>query len=178
MNLLISSHDALTLWHKVVQQAENACAISLDQEVEIYLTCLLIRYTNKPDIAKQILADAFLKALQKQTFERQLSLQHVGDQCLLLAGLFPRAAQKKRVNIKYFVDLGRSAYGSISHTTNDLYASLAFQFVPLMDILQSIRHPSDLMPLEAYEQWHTLGSKRALKFLQEYTDALPLKLKD
>lgn len=177
MSLVISGGSSLTLWHEVIQQAENACAISLDQDLEIYLTSLLIRYSNKPDIAKQILAEAFLKALQKQANERNLSLQHVGDQCLLFAGFFPRAAHKKQVKVKYFVDLGRSAYGAISQATNDLYATLALQFVALMDVLQSIRpeHADFMLPLEAYEQWQSLGSKRALQILRAYTAGIPLK---
>src|SRR5262249_52839092 len=103
------------------------------------------------------------------------SLQNVGDQCLLFVGLFPHAAEKKHVKINYFVDLGRSAYANISHTVNDLYWSLAIQFVALMDVLQSIRHTPDLLPLEAFEQWSELDSQRALQILNEYTKGIPFK---
>lgn len=83
--------------------------------------------------------------------------------------------RKKLVKISYFVDLGRSAYTSISYDTNNLFKLLAFQFVGLMDVLQSIRPHPDLLPLEAYEQWQEVGSQRALKILREYTNngALP-----
>ena len=106
--------------------------------------------------------------------QRTVSLQHVGDQCLLYAGLFPKIAQRRHVKISYFVDIGRSAYISISHKANDLFESLALQFVVLMDVLQSIQQP-DLMPLEAYDQWNTVGSKRALRILQEYSKITPYK---
>ncbi|HLB42139.1 MAG TPA: hypothetical protein VJN02_04685 [Gammaproteobacteria bacterium] len=174
MDLLIST-TSLVLWQDVVKHAENRCSITLRHELETYLISLLIRYTNQPEATRQIAATAFLNALQLSECERQVSLQRVGDQCLLFTGLFPRIAEKRHVKINYFVDLGRSAYAAISHTGNDLYASLALQFVVLMDVLQSIRPHSDLLPLEAYEQWNELGSQRALKMLKEYTRATPIK---
>jgi hypothetical protein len=171
MNLL-TNDNALILWRDTVKEAEDQCSILLKQELENYLVTLLAQYSRKPEIAKQVFATAFLEA---QHAHDNYSLQQMGDQCLLFAGLFPRAAEGKLVKVSYFVDLGRSAYTSISIKTNDLFSSLAFQFVMLMDILQSIRPQPNLLPLEAYEQWNELGSQRALRILQEYTrnNALP-----
>lgn len=158
------------LWQDLVKHAEDRCAITLQEELEAYLVTLLSRYTNRPEVAKQIFATAFLEALSLSESQRHVSLQHVGDQCLLFAGLFPRVAQKRLVRVSYFVDLGRSAYAAISNKTNDIYDLLALQFVVLMDVLQSLREPPHpLMPIEAYEQWQEIGSKRALKILQEYS---------
>jgi hypothetical protein len=170
---LVTSQTSLVLWQDVIKHAENRCSISLKEELETYLVSLLIRYTNKPEVAKQIFATAFLEALQLRERERNTSLQHVGDQCLLYAGLFPHAAEKRHVKIGYFVDLGRAAYANVSR--NDLYSSLALQFVVLMDVLQSIPQYSELLPLEAYEQWDDVGSHRALKILQSYTRVGPVK---
>lgn len=163
---LVTSGNALALWQETVKQAENRCAVILGQNLESYLVSLLMEYSHKPEIVKQLFAAAFLEA---QQMHNNHSLQKVGDQCLLFAGLFPHATEKRLVKINYFVDLGRSAYISISNTANDLFSSLAYQFVVLMDVLQSIRPHPDLLPLQAYEQWHELGSQRALKILQEYT---------
>lgn len=164
------------LWQDLVKHAEDRCSITLQQELEAYLVTLLSRYTNKPEVAKQILASAFLEALNLNDSQRQIYLQHVGDQCLLFAGLFPRIAQKRLVKVSYFVDLGRSAYASISNKANDIYDLLALQFVVLMDVLQSMREPPHhLMPIEAYEQWQEVGSNRALKILQEYSSIAHLR---
>lgn len=174
MHLLINATTP-ALWHEVVKDAENSCSVSLKGELEAYLIALLMRYTNKPEILKQVLATAFLRALELREMERNMSLQTVGDHCLLFAGLFPRLALSKNVKLRYFVDLGQSAYSAISKETNDLYSSLALQFVVLMDVLQSIRSDPNLEPLEAYEQWDEIGSQRALKILQSYTNAFPFK---
>lgn len=172
---LIINDSSLILWHEVIKTAENRCSISLNDDLEAYLISLLIRYSNKPEVAQQIFAKAYLEALQKRSNQRNESLQTVGDKCLLYAGLFPHHAEKRHVKITYFVDLGRSAYAGISKTANDLYWALALQFVALMDVLQSIRQSPELLPIEAYEQWDKLGSKRAFQVLQSYTRGIPFK---
>lgn len=177
MNLL-TNPSSLELWKEIVKGAEDKCSVSLDEELEAYLTVLLARYTNKPEVVKQILADAFLEALQQRARERDYSLQAVGDQCLIFAGLFPKAAERKNVTIGYFVDIGRSAYSSVSRSNNDLYGLLSVQFVVLMDVLQSINPNSHLLPIEAYDQWSEVGSERALRILQNYTQGLPMRRRE
>jgi hypothetical protein len=174
MGIVIGS-PTIVLWQDLVKAAEARCSVDLTEDLECYLVSLLMRYLDKPEVAKQVFATAFLEALQLQKRERQVTMQHVGDQCLLYAGLFPRAAEKKRVKVVYFVDLGRSAYSAVSKNTNDLFSSLAMEFVVLMDVLQSIALRPELLPLEAYDQWKELGSKRSLQILQEYTRATPFK---
>lgn len=173
---LLTTNDTLGLWQTVVKEAEGQCAIILEKELEAYLVALLMRYTNQPDVLQHTAATSFLNAFHNDV-HRTSSLQHVGDQCLLFSGLFPRIAEKRHVKLSYFVKLGQSAYSAISGTANDLYGSLSMQFVMLMDVLQSIRQPADLLPLEAYEQWSTLGSQRALQMLQSYqrTHVIPFK---
>lgn len=163
---LITNDNPLALWQDTIKEAEHQCSILLKEEIESYLVSLLMHYARKPEMAKQILAVSFLEG---QGARDSHTLKQMGDQCLLFAGLFPHAAESKLVKISYFVDLGRSAYISVSSTANDIFSKLAFQFVILMDVLQSIRPHPDLMPLEAYEQWHELGSQRALRILREYS---------
>lgn len=175
MNLLTNT-TPLALWQDIVKQAENKCSVNLKKELESYLISLLMRYTDKPEVVKEIIATNFLQALSNHKNQRDV-LQNIGDQCLLFAGLFPRVAEKRLVKLSYFVGLGQGAYATISSCANDLYDSLALQFVVLMDVLQSI--PQEryvLLPLEAYEQWTEVGSQRALKILQGYTNCIPLKI--
>lgn len=172
---VLTSDNAVSLWHDTIRTAENRCAITLNAELEAYLVSLLVRYTNRPDIFEKAIALAFLNAMQSRAFKQRVALQSVGDECLLFAGLFPRLAEKRNVKIRYFVDLGQSAYATLSQQANDLFGILAFQFVSLMDVLQSIRPHADLMPIEAYEQWSELGSQRALQILNEMTNGMPHK---
>lgn len=172
MRLLINK-TPLELWVQEVKRAEDCCSTVLNKDVEAYLVFLLMRFTNKPEITHQIVTTHFLESLNRRNYERKLGLQEVGDQCLILTGLFPKIAEKRHVKMSYFVDIGRSSYSAISHATNDLYGLLSTQFVIMMDVLQSLRQYSesspDLLPLEAYDLWNEVGSRRAFKILQSYT---------
>ena len=170
---VIVNATSISLWQEVIQEAEAACATPLKAELEYYLASMLIRYMNKPEIAKDILATQFLECIKQSPKQRQFALQQVGDTCLLFSGLFPGIAEKRLVKISYFINLGRCAYANISSTNNDLYDLLTQEFVALMDVLQSIRQYTpdypDLLPLQAYDLWQEAGSQRALKVLKQYT---------
>ena len=178
MKLLMSS-SSTALWYDVIHDAETSCAHNFKQEIEAYVVFLLMRYMTRPDIVKQIMATDFLQSVNNwRPIQRENGLQDVGDKCLIFSGLFPQLASKRLVNISYFVKLGQSAYSSISKTDTDLYGSLAKQFVPIMDVIQSLRHDErfpGLTPLEAYELWNETGSQRALATLKLYSsDSLPV----
>jgi hypothetical protein len=173
---IVTNATSVALWHDIVHEAEQSCSVALKEEIESYLVFLLMRYINKPEFVKQIIALEFLQSLDLTPAKRELALQEVGDKCLLFAGLFPSIAKKRLVRVSYFVKLGQAAYFRVSKKSNDLYDHLSNQFVPLMDILQSIKTPA-LLPLDAYELWNETGSQRALAMLKQYTNhsgSLPL----
>lgn len=91
---LLTNTTPVALWQDVIKSAELRCAINLKQELETYLIHLMIRFTDKPELSQQIMAADYLEALQLKDNARAISLQHVGDQCLLFAGLFPQLAEK------------------------------------------------------------------------------------
>lgn len=177
MKVLVSA-TPVSLWHEIIHEAEGMCRTHLEEDIEAYLVLMLVRYMDKPEVVKQIMAVNFLENIQFSSQQHELLLKGVGDMCLLFSGLFPGLAEKRLVKIGYFVNLGRSAYSNISKSNNDVYNHLTRQFVSIVDILQSIRcysreHP-DLLPLQAYELWNELGSQRALGVLKRYTHAVPL----
>ncbi|OGT53296.1 MAG: hypothetical protein A3E84_01625 [Gammaproteobacteria bacterium RIFCSPHIGHO2_12_FULL_42_13] len=177
MTILTCSTE-VQLWQDAVRHGEDMCAVSLQEELEAYLVFLLMRYMNHPEVAKQVLAAKFLDSMQAHGSQRQSLLQSLGDESLLFAGLFPHLAERRQVKLRYFVEIGQAAYANISLKTNDLFSSLARQFVMLMDVLQSIhqhsKNATNILPLEAYERWNTIGSQRALHILQQYSSATPV----
>lgn len=180
MKLLLNS-TPVALWYDMIHDAEASCSINLKEELESYLVFLMIRYTNRPEIANQIIASEFLNSFDLTIKKREIALRDVGDTCLVFSGLFPKLAEKRLVKISYFVHMGESAYIAISQASNDLYSKLANQFVSLMDVLQSLRansnrHP-DLLPLQAYDLWNETHSQRAFTILKQYTQAVPIQTK-
>ncbi len=121
----------------------------------------------------------FLENIDVTGNEQRAVLQDVADKCLLFSGLFPGRAKKCRVRISYFVDLGQSAYATLSSshasTSSELFIHLAENFVVLMDVLFAMRQLEDkaplLEPIEAQELFADTGSEQARKNLEKYTDA-------
>lgn len=183
MNHLILQPTITAQWHALVKEAENNSHLALGEELESYLVFLLVRFTAKPEIAKSVLGLDFLRTSHALGQQKQYELREVADKCLLIAGLFPGRAQRRRVRISYFVELGQSAYTVLATLSKqklaELYQSLGEGFVPLMDTLHGVRELTNeeagLTPLQAEELWSDTASPHALAVLRRYTRAMSLK---
>jgi hypothetical protein len=179
--MLITETTAEALWQRLVREAADSLNCQLDEELEAYLVFLLIRYSRHPSLGQRALALDFLKGLMAGGKLSQQSLRDVGDQCLLTSGLFPRRARRRRVQVSYYVDLGRSAYESLAISMNEAWAHVYRQasdgFVMLMDVLQAMRQHEGatplLSPLEAYDLWSETGSRSAHRQLTD-GDLIPM----
>lgn len=179
---LLLHNTATEEWLTLVHEAEDAAACHLDEEMESYLVFLLIRFTEKPELAASVLAVEYLHSMHASGNLAQDQLRNVGDKCLLYSGLFPRRAERRRVKLSYFVDLGRGAYHQLSERLENsaaaMYQRLAHSFVTLMDVLQTMRTlgatSQPLEPLQAFELWRDTGSRLALRSLRAATHAAPV----
>lgn len=185
MAQLILNPTATAQWFELIQEAEAACRVQLDDERKSYLIFLLMRYTSSSQLANSILALEYLQGLRLNGRVGEQQLSAVGDKCLLFSGLFPGRAQRRRVRISYYVRLGASAYHWLGETLAgaraDLFTGLAEQFVELMDILHAARELSSekpaLAPLQAMEIWEDTGSRHARTTLGQYShQGTPLRL--
>lgn len=173
MTTLVLQPTDLAQWHALVSEAQLACECNLDESLESYLVFLLMRFADRPELARKIMALEFLRAQQADA--RQAGcLRDVGDQCLLFSGLFPQIAEKRLVRVSYFVNIGRSAYDQLSSLVDQqserLFSNLADGFVAIMDVLHAMRGLSGapvLQPLAAAELWADTGSRSAWNALAE-----------
>ena len=178
LDQIITGPNELAQWHTLVQQAEHSYGCQLDETMESYLVFTLMRFMRQHNLGAQALALDFLGAQERPKSLRLDQLRDIGDQCLILSGLFPQRAQKRLVRVSYYVNMGRSAYqhlgAQIERTRAELYHQLAETFVLLMDLLQTIREFNSpaLQPIQAHELWSDTGSQRAFTALGG--DAMPL----
>lgn len=174
---LLLEPTALAQWKQIIQQAEDRSQRVLDEDVESYLIFTLMRFTQSPHLASRVLAPEFLGSAQLTGAARQNRLRDVGDECLLLSGLFPQVAERRLVQPGYYVQLGQTAYDHLGQLLQQalakLYQQLASCFVSMMDVLQHVRQDSSLMPLQAYDLWQQTGSRSAHRQLSE-NDAFPV----
>lgn len=182
MPTLMTHPTVVAQWHALVTEAESAAACPLPEQLESYLVFLLMRFSNRPEIADKVLALEYLHAVLAEGQLQKNNLRDVGDQCLLYSGLFPQQAERRRVRVSYFVDIGRTAYqqlsGQLANSYAGLYANLSQGFVDLMDVLHAIRRLGStfacLEPLPAYELWADTGSRQAYLALREKTQGEPI----
>ena len=148
MSQLILQPTTLAQWYTLVNDAECSCSLQLDQEVESYLVYLLMRFSDKPEMAKSILAIEFLESLHLTGSYQSNVLREVGDKCLLYAGLFPERAERRRVKESYFIDLGQNAYYLLATLSESeiarLYNSICKAFLAMRNILLEMRKESHI----------------------------------
>lgn len=179
MTRLILDATATAAWQRLIHEAGAAGAPTLDEDRESYLVFLLMRYLRRPDMVRAIMAVEFLRGLRQSGRLRRDRLQAVGDQCLIFAGLFPEQAERRRVRLSYFVDLGRTAYSEVAEVDAvglaELFHSIAEGFVAMADVLRAIRElpegAATMGPLEAAERALAGDSALARERLAGVTDA-------
>ncbi|MDN5869288.1 MAG: hypothetical protein L0H73_00970 [Nitrococcus sp.] len=178
MSRLILEPSATAAWHRVVTEAASDAECELDEQRESYLVFLLMRYLRRPELVRSVFALKFLQALLSRGRMRRDRLQEVGDQCLIFAGLFPEQAERRRVRLSYFVDLGRSAYSDLADAPHagsaELFHTLACTFVVLTDVLRAIRQRDGspaMTALQAAECSLETDSALARRMLRHYTKA-------
>lgn len=177
MRSLIIHPTSEALWQNLVFDAQKQSAILLKEDLEAYLVFLLMRFTAESSIVSSVLGMEFLKSYQVDNKEQRQCLKEVGDKCLLLAGLFPDRAIKKRVTLGYFIHLGQTAYASLAQDLpmgETLYQKLSNEFPKLIDVLHTLREFNTSQNLlSLFEQWHATHSPAAWKRLCNATLSFP-----
>lgn len=163
----ILDSSELAQWHTLVSEAEQDYGCKLDEAMQSYLVFTLMRFSKNQQLNARALALDYLTSHKLSQNLRSEQLRDIGDQCLLVSGLYPQSTAKRHVSASYYVDLGRSAYHHIGAVTqqgiSELYQQLAESFILLMDLLQTIRRYSTpaLQPIAAFELWEQTGSHAA-----------------
>lgn len=141
------------LWQALVREAGERAGCALDEDCESYLVFVLLRHQREPRFFERAQALDWLHAQALPARARAEALRDVGDRCLLVAGLYPGLAERRRVSAEYFADLGRSAYLGVAEASRAayaaLYAQLAAIYRDLVRILGAL-DPQRRPPLPAY----------------------------
>ena len=146
---------AAALWQELIREALARDGGRLDESQESYLVFVLLRHQRDAHLLARIQALEWLDAQQQAGSARSDALRDVGDRCLLVAGLFPDLAQRRRVAVDYFVDLGRGAYQGVADAGRDAYAGLfahlAASYRELVAVLRGLRgdaRAADVLPAQ------------------------------
>ena len=158
MGEILTRESQIALWHELVREGEQRAGRELGEERESYLVMTLMRHLGDSPLPHRVMALELLEALNRSGRQRRDDLRDVGDRCLLISGLYPELAAKRRVELAYFMDLGRGAYArladDLSAALADLFAALARTFDELVRVLIELRRLGGqapvLAPLDRY----------------------------
>lgn len=114
----------LELWQELVHDGERQAGVELGESVQSYLVFVLMRYLRDGALAAHVLALDWLAAAERSGHARADALRDVGDRCLLIAGRYPRLAERRHVSADYFSNLGCGAYHGVAEAARDGYAAL------------------------------------------------------
>ncbi len=131
------------LWQALVHEAGERAGCVLDESRESYLVFLLLRHQRDGQLLARTQALEWLQANAVTGGLREEMLRDVGDHCLIIAGLYPALAERRRVTVDYFTELGRSAYRGIADAGRSgyaaLFAQLAATYGELVRTLRALR---------------------------------------
>ena len=130
-------------WHALVNEAQAATQLILNENTESYLVFLLKRFSENSQWVESVVALDFLEAMRASERRQVELLRDVGDKSLLFSGLFPGLAARRHVRLEYFTEMGQAAYLTAAELqaaeTAELYFQLSAQFINMQSILKSMR---------------------------------------
>lgn len=179
MTPCIERQNLVEYFREQVRSAMHHQGKELPEIVEFYLVNLLLEYSKNEKMQRhgETLALILARALEVDYETRVALLKHLGDISLYVSGFFPVSLSRKLVDIDYYVQMGETAYGTLStlmerqSTFADIFGQLAERFVESMDILSEVSHQANLRNelglLKIYETWLKTGSDRLKQLLME-----------
>lgn len=158
-----------------------------------YLVDLLVRFihaekffvkNSQGKLEDNVLADLYAEYLQGGTEKKKISLQRLGDICLIITGFFSDSLNRKIVDIDYYFGMGGSAYWTLSqihlNSVSGVFKDLSVKFKSLSGVLgemserSGIQNNRDLLRL--YERWLLTGNERLRAQLSEHGIATPITI--
>lgn len=148
--MMICDSSDINSWYQLINAAKGSCGYDFSDGLDHYLVLTLRAFIQNTDIADNVLALTFLENITHSNNLTAQNIRYVGDQCLLLSGLFPERAKRRNVSLSYYVDMGKNSYLTLAEASphlkldNDLFYELGKHFVGLMDVLHAIRSQSTM----------------------------------
>jgi hypothetical protein len=176
-------------FHDSVDAALSSNKVVLDDHTAHYVVNLLVLFARS-DALYETTTDGYrLKPLAlmladavqaSNEFERNNTLQRLGDVSLFIAGFFAEGLRRAAVDMDYYVYMGGGAYHSLSvHMRGtprggafvDIFSELGEKFQDMVDVLNEVRDAargnSDEDVLRLYELWVKTGSRRVRRKLRD-----------
>ncbi len=145
--------DSDAYFQSVVDEAFKERRLETRPQIKTYIVEVLKHYLSVENLydvedttgrkTRKTMAEMYLSANQLGGRVRTEKLKKVGDTSLYISGFFSDSFQRKIIDVDYYVDMGKMAFGSLAHDVNEdtfakLFKDLSEQFLNLVDVLAVI----------------------------------------
>lgn len=193
---IVEAANIESFFHESVSDSVSSQKVDVCDETVVYITQLLTQYVRSDQLFEQDengmqlkpLAVLYCNAAASRDHQaRRDYLKKLGDLALFISGWFAHNLDRRRVGVRYYIQMGECAYdwlsGCRAATVRDrvfarIFQDLAAHFNEMRDVISEIqmsveaRSDSDLLGL--YELWQRSGSSRAAELLRsEGIDVVP-----
>lgn len=137
----------ISIFNTLVRAGEEKSCIALPYHLRGFLVDCLVEHVRNRKIVHSVLALDLLHSTEKLGEQGNILLKRVGDETLLLAGLFPERALRLHVSSRYFRFIGQAAYTNLAakfqatgrQERGKLYDTVATHFDLLEKVLDAAR---------------------------------------
>jgi hypothetical protein len=146
MPKLIIHANPQAMWYQIISEAQYHTDVKLPLELEYYLALMLNEMSKEPSLLAEPVAERYLVAQHNSGCLQQTQLKRIGDECLIIAGLFPQRAEHRHVDIGYYHDIGKTAYHRLHHIfkaqqiVTNTYKQLVKYFESISRMIQAMHH--------------------------------------
>ncbi len=160
-------------FHDRVLSATSELNLKIDEALSYYLVELLCEYISPPEEEKSNssfhmpLALILKKATEAPPSEQLKLYKKLGDFSLYFSGFFQEFFNRKTYDVEYYINIGSTAYSSLSAIMRDrwkdehfseVYQKLSKRFPDLVDVVSEVsevthlpKEPPKLLLIKKYE---------------------------
>lgn len=155
------------------RRASNFSPIALDYVCKVLVNFHESRnFFTSPDAKFPILADLLQEALEADLYRRVSIYRQLGDTSLLVAGAFSEAIQKRSMDVRYYTQMGETAYAQLGDLTDKktVFLELSEEFIAFVDLIrsafQTLKLKEDSVE-NLFRAYSEQNSEEALKLLKD-----------
>lgn len=145
--------DLKSFFYDGLSTLNKKSLIPVGDEVVIYSSEVLEKYSLNCEIFRKALGLNFLEAQLIESHERNRVYKDVGDSALMLVGYFSQSINTKLISKSYYIKIGQMAYSKVDNNFPDyldipgFYKSLADSFEGLTHLLKAFSQNNTQDPL-------------------------------
>ncbi|MBY0516598.1 MAG: hypothetical protein K2P81_06815 [Bacteriovoracaceae bacterium] len=120
---LVLAKDLKSYFFQNLNELNNKSLCPVPQETIFYSSVVLDRFAlsasyfdlNEGRVREKILGMKLLEAGQLSSEAQKRTYQEVGDMALMICGYFSESVNKKIVDLSYYAQIGKTAYGRLNN---------------------------------------------------------------